>query len=295
MKRNLLFVYASIILTMLFWSLSYIWTKIIYQFYRPITTIYLRTIIASAILWSVGKLMKRIQPVAPKDWKYILFLTFLHPLLYFLCESFSLLYVSPTIAAVLISMIPLVIPLAAYFFLQERVSRLNIIGIIVSFIGVVVLITHKDFSLSASPLGLLLLIGAVIIGVAFTITLRKLASRYNAFTLVTYQNLLGILWFTPLFFLIDLNHFLGAKPGTQGLLSLFLLALLASAAAFIMYTYALNILGASRASVFSNSIPVFTAALSWLILDEVLTTRMLIGIAIVIAGLFVSQIRKKSI
>lgn len=286
-------VYASITLTMLFWALSYIWIKIIFQFYRPITTIYLRTILAGTILWVIGKLLKKLQPIAKKDRKDIIILTLIHPLLYFLLETYSLVYVSPTVASVIISMIPLLIPIAAYFFLNEKVTKLNIAGMIVSFAGVVILVTRGDFSIAASPFGILLLFGAVLTGITFTIQLKKVAERYNAYTVVTYQNLLGIIWFTPLFLLVDLDHFLGVQISSKGIMALIMLAVFASAAAFILFTYALNILGASKTSIFTNCIPVFTAALSWLYLDEQITLRMFVGIIIVVSGLFVSQIRKK--
>jgi drug/metabolite transporter (DMT)-like permease len=56
-------------------------------------------------------------------------------------------------------------------------------------------------------------------------------------------------------------------------------------------------MGITRANVFSNCIPVFTAVFSFMILGEKLTVQNITGMAIVIAGLFMSQIngRKKII
>jgi drug/metabolite transporter (DMT)-like permease len=75
------------------------------------------------------------------------------------------------------------------------------------------------------------------------------------------------------------------------------LAVFASCGAFILFAYSVKNMGITRANVFSNSIPVFTAVFSFMILGEKLTAQNITGMAIVIAGLFMSQIngRKKVI
>jgi len=291
MKRQALTVYTSITLTMIFWALSYIWIKIVYYAYRPLTAMFFRALISGILLWLIAHWTKKLQPIQRKDFKLLLLMTIMHPFLYFLCESFSLTMVSSTVAAVMVSTIPLLVPIGAYYILKERISILNIIGLVVSFIGVVLLITREDFSLSASPQGLLLLLGAVVIGVGFTIILKKLSGRYNAITLVTYQNLFGIIWFAPFFLFFDLHHFLLARPSFNTVLSLVMLAVFASSLAFILFTYAVRELGASRTSVFGNSVSVFTALFAWLLLGDPLTLRIAVGIVVVIMGLFISQVR----
>jgi drug/metabolite transporter (DMT)-like permease len=56
-------------------------------------------------------------------------------------------------------------------------------------------------------------------------------------------------------------------------------------------------MGITKANVFSNSIPVFTALFSFMLFGEKLTIQNITGMAVVIAGLFMSQMngRKKSI
>ena len=292
MTQKKLFIYLSLILTMLFWSMSYIWIKIVYRFYNPISTVFLRLVIAALVQWIVVKGLKKLQHIEKKDIKYLVVISLFQPFLYFLCESYSLKFVSPTIAAVITSTIPLFVPVAAYFLLSEKLSRLNILGLGVSFLGILLVVVKDDYSLSASPLGLLLLFLAVGAGVGYTTSVKKMTAKYNPLTIVTYQNILGVFWFLPLFLSVDLQPFLKARPTAEALVSLVLLALLASALAFILYTTAVKELGASRSSVFSNCIPIFTAILSWLLLKEVLTLRTLIGILVVIAGLFISQVKK---
>ena len=69
------------------------------------------------------------------------------------------------------------------------------------------------------------------------------------------------------------------------------LAVLASVAAFVLFCYTVREIGVTRANVFNNVRPVFTAILMWLIFGEVLPVWKLVGIVVIIVGLFVSQRR----
>jgi drug/metabolite transporter (DMT)-like permease len=293
MKTKRVLVYISVLLSMLFWGMSYIWIKVVYQFYNPITTVFLRLLIAVPVQFIVVLGLKKFQKIQKEDFRYLIMISLFQPFLYFLCEGYGLKFVSPTIAAVITSTIPLFVPIATYFLLKEKISWLNTMGLVVSFIGILLVIIKDDFSLSASPLGLLFLFLAVGAGVAYTTTVRKMTLKYNPLTIVTYQNILGVFWFLPLFLLVDVQSFLQARPSLNAVASLVMLALLASALGFVLFAYGVRELGAARTSVFGNCIPVFTAVLAWLLLKEELSLRMIIGIAVVITGLLISQLRKK--
>jgi drug/metabolite transporter (DMT)-like permease len=293
MKKKRVLVYISVLLSMLFWGMSYIWMKVVYQFYNPITTVFLRLLIAAPVQFIVVIGLKKLQKIQKEDFRYLIMISLFQPFLYFLFESYGIKFVSPTIAAVITSTIPLFVPIAAYFLLKEKISWLNTMGLVVSFSGILLVIIKDDFSLSPSPLGLLFLFLAVGAGVAYTTTVRKMTLKYNPLTIVTYQNILGVFWFLPLFLLVDVQSFLQARPSLNAVASLVMLALLASALAFVLFAYSVRELGAARASVFGNCVPVFTAALAWLLLKEELSLRMIIGIAVVITGLLMSQIRKQ--
>jgi drug/metabolite transporter (DMT)-like permease len=74
------------------------------------------------------------------------------------------------------------------------------------------------------------------------------------------------------------------------------LSLFASCVAFILFAYSVSQMGITKANVFTNSIPVFTALFSFFILGERLTLQNITGMLIVIAGIIMSQLstRKKS-
>lgn len=289
MNKQSLLIYGSIILAMLFWSFSFVWVKIVYTVYNPITTVILRLIISSVLLFAIGKGFKHIQVIEKKDRMQLLLLAFFEPFLYFMGESFGLKLVSSTLGAVIISTIPLFSPVAAYFFHREKIGTMGVIGILISIIGVSVIIFNKDFNLIASPLGIALMFLAVGAAVGYSIVLKKLAAKYNPVSLISYQNLLGIGFFLPLFFIFDYQHFMAAVPTTEVMISILELAIFASSLAFIFFTYGLNHLGITKSNIFINAIPVFTAIFAYFVLDELLNFQKMVGISIVISGLFLSQ------
>ena len=293
MNKKSLLVYGSIILAMIFWSFSFVWTKVVYLVYNPITTVFLRLLISSILLFIIGKGFKKIDRIKKEDRLGILALAFFEPFLYFLGESFGLKYVSSTIGAVIVSTIPLFAPIAAYYFHKEQLSKMNILGILISIIGVAIIIFNKSFSLIVSPIGLTCMFVAVASAVAYSVVLKKLASKYNPTTLITYQNSLGLLYFLPLFLIFDWQHFIQAIPTQEVINALGLLAVFGSTLAFIFFTYGLSYLGITKSNIFINAIPVFTAIFAYFVIDEVITIQKISGMLIVISGIFFSQMKFK--
>lgn len=293
MKRNLILVYIGLLIAMGFWGISYIWIKIVYRAYNPITMVTFRLLIATPIMFAVGKHLKKIQPIKKGHFHLFFWLAFVQPFLYFICESFGLQTVSPTVASVIITTIPLFTPIGAHYLFKEKMNRFFILGLIIAFIGVLLVIIREDFTLSGSPMGFGLLFMAVAVGVVYTMILKRISRDYSPYTMVTYQNLLGLGGFIPLFLIVDLKHVLTVIPTSDVLIALLLLALLPTTLAYILYAYAVREIGAANASMFSNILPVFTAVFAWLFLNEVITLRVLSGILLVISGLLISQVKKR--
>lgn len=276
---------------MLFWSFSFVWFKMANIFYKPITIVFLRLVIAVALLslflWLTGSFRR--MKIKREDRKYFLLLGFLEPFLYFLGESFGLTYVSSTAGSVLIATIPVFATVGAWLLFGERLKLINYAGILLSFLGVLIFIINPDGSLSYSVKGLLLMLLAVLSAVGYNLTLRRLAGGYNPVFIVNVQNIVGLVLFLPLFLITDLGDFLGVSHSAESLTPVILLAVFASCGAFILFAYSVRHLGVTRSNVFSNCIPVFTALFAFLLIGEVLTVQNLAGMAVVIAGLFLSQ------
>lgn len=282
-------VYLAVILAMLFWGMSFVWTSIVFRYYLPVTTVFIRLVISTVLLFAFVKLTGRWQHIRRGDLMLFLGSAFLNPFLYFIGESYGLKYSSPTISAVIIATIPLFTPMVAYYTLNERLTLLNKLGLVVSFSGILLMLVDRNLTFTVAPLGVLMLMFAVASAIGYSVLLKKLTEKYNAFFIITVQNGLGLMFFLPFFLVFEWDDFIGVRPDIQLISSVLALAVLASSLAFVFFTMGTRELGISRTNVFSNTIPVFTALFSFLLLDEYFDLKKVAGMAIVIAGVMLSQ------
>ena len=289
--------YGAVILAMVFWSFSFIWFKIANENYRPITIVFIRLFTSVILLTSYLIIKKRFMKIRKEDRALFFMLAMFEPFLYFLGESFGLTYVSSTVGSVIISTIPVFATIGAWLFFKERLKLINYAGIILSFIGIIIFILNKNGSLSFNIKGLALLSFAVLSAVGYNLTLSKLVGHYSPVYIVCVQNVLGALFFLPLFLIFDFRAFINAPHSFETFKPILELSVFASCGAFILFAYSVKNMGISKANVFSNCIPVFTALFSFILMGERLTVQNITGIIIVITGLFLSQIHgnKKNI
>ncbi|MDP4225144.1 MAG: DMT family transporter [Bacteroidota bacterium] len=283
-------VYFLLTWSMIFWSLSFIWYKDAYLYFKPITTIFFRLVISAVFLFFLSLSLKELQKVKLKDFKYFLIAAFFEPFIYFIGESFGMQLVSSSMAAVIIALIPLFSPFAGYIFLKEKVSPANILGILLSIIGIIFIIFHHGFHLQAPLKGIMLMFLAVCAAIGYSIMIRKIAYKYNSFTIVTYQNMIGSLLFAPLFFILDFDTVRQTTYTLANFKAIFELAIFASSFAFVFFAYSIRHIGVTKANTFTNIIPVFTAILAYFLLNEELGLNKIMGTFLVIVGLFLSQI-----
>lgn len=278
---------------MIFWSFSFIWYKVANESFRPLTIVFIRLLLSvcilSLFLFLTGKFVK----IKKEHRKLFFLLAFFEPFLYFLGESFGLTYVSATVASVLISTIPVVATLGAWILFKERLKLINYAGIILSFLGVLVFILNKNGTLSFNIKGLLLLTFAVFSAVGYNLTLSKLVNSYSPVFIVNVQNIIGTILFLPVFLLSDFSHLINAPFSFRHFIPIIELSVFASCGAFILFAYSVRNMGITKANVFSNCIPVFTAFFSFILLGDKLTVQNITGMVIVIAGLFMSQMNGK--
>jgi drug/metabolite transporter (DMT)-like permease len=287
-------IYPLISLAVIFWGMSYVWTTIVFKYYHPITTIFIRLVISSILLVAYTFLSGKAEKIRKKDRWLLLLSALFNPFLYFLFENYGLKNSTPTISAVIIATIPVFVSIVAYFMLKENLSLINIIGIIVSFLGIGIMIVNPDFSLNSPIAGVILLSGAVVMAVIYTVLLKRLAHKYSALTILTYQNLIGVVYFLPLFLFFDYKYFITVRPNGELIYSLLCLAVFASTLAFIFYIMSVKKIGVSRTSVFSNLMPVVTAVFSAIFISEIFTATKITGMAIVIVGVMVAQVKKRA-
>ncbi|MCF7973153.1 MAG: DMT family transporter [Phycisphaerae bacterium] len=288
--------YSAVTLAMICFSLSFVWFKVANVAYGPLTIVLFRLGISASIILVFTKTTKSLRLPDKQDLKTLLLLAFFEPFLYFMGESYGLRFLSPTVGAVIIATIPLVAPFAAYAFHQEKVTVRHMLGILISFAGVTLVIYQVGMGVTASPVGVALQFSAVFSAVGYTVVLPRISSRMNNISIIFFQGLIGAIYFLPFWLVFEARAYFNAPFDAHAMMAILKLALFASTVAFIFFIYSIRHLGVTKSNMFINMIPVFTALFAWKILGDAITPQKLIGIAIVISGLFFAQmnITKKS-
>ena len=293
MKNKTYIVHLAGILAMIFWGMSFIWSTQAYQSLNPTTTILMRLVVATIFFSAILFIFRLNEKVKKEHLGLFALAAMFEPFLYFIFEGYGLKNTSPVIGSAIIAMIPLVTPIAARIFLKERLTPMNIVGFIISFVGVIVLLLNKNLEFSASPKGILFLGGAVLVAVGYSIALIRLTKLYKPLTITWMQNIVGMIYFIPLAFIMERFEPSAFANVREYIVPILCLGVFCSAIAYALWAFAFSKLGASKANVYSNLIPVFTAIFSYLLAIETLTMNKIVGILVVVVGLVLSQMKQK--
>lgn len=290
-------VYLQLVLAMLFYGVSFVSTKTVLQEFGPVTILATRLALSSLFLIVLDRIIPsreqlRRWPLA-SDLRWILLLTLFQPLLYFLAENYGLQTVSATIASIIIATIPVFTPILARPFLGERIGVGGVVGVILSLVGVAIIVLERPDATGATTAqfttgGLLLLFGAVLAAVGYTVVVRRLPGRYRPLSIVKMQSIIGL----PIFLVMALaiDGVPRVLPSLEVGIHLAYLAIFPSSLAFVFFSTGIRKLGASRANVFTNLVPGFTAITAWILLGEQFSAQKLIGMAVVVAGVLTAQL-----
>lgn len=303
MKR--LIPYIAVVTAMLIWAGAGIAVKEALVVFSPLTLIVLRFTLAVLLMLVVGLIFRSneilgLQRIAKRDIPLFLLGGLFQPFLYFIFETYTYQsFASPTIAEAMLSTQPVLAPVFAFLLLRERVTRNNIVGILLSTIGMLMLLlVGADSYAMGNSWGVLLAVLTVSMSVSYSVILRRIPTCYSSLSIVFYVQSFSLILFYVVWMIMGeastlfYNAAQLVQNTTQFLHSgaaVLYLAVFASVAAFVLFCYTVREIGVTRANVFNNVRPVFTALLMWLIFDEVLPIWKLIGIIIIIIGLFISQ------
>lgn len=290
MKSPRVAAYVSVILAMIFWGFTFVLYKYANLSFRPTSIIFFRLFVSIFFLFGFAFLFRRLGKISRRDQKWFLLMAFFEPFIYFLGEANGMTLVTPTVGAIIISTIPLIVPFGAYLFFKERLTLFNQVGLVVSFAGVMMVILTRSDGLMAEPRGIMLMFLAVAGAVGYTLIAKKLLADYNPITITAYQSLYGLVMFTPFFLILELPDLEPSSISTPSLLAVLYLGVVGSGICFILLNIAMRELGAARANIFANIVPVVAALVSFLMLSEPMPWLKILGIVVTLIGLFMSQI-----
>ena len=249
----------------------------------PETLIALRLVISFATLSGVLAVFSK-DSFKVKKTDALLFLIFgvfataLQRISYFYAVDLT----TATVAAILFYTYPVFVTISASFFLKEKITSRELLAIILTFSGAALVVRAYDASsLKINLIGIIFgLLSSLLFTLYFMIT-KKLRNRYTSWTLTLYGDGIGVLTLAPV---ISLSIPQIMNFPLQLWLLIFTIAWIPSLLAYLLYSYALKYVKASKGSILSVIEPLSAALFSTIFIGENLENPQIIGIALALIG-----------
>lgn len=276
------------IITIIFWSLAYVLTKLALQYFTPFSLGFLRYLIASCTLLIIA-LFTRMKPPHVKDLPYFILAGALGFFIYMITFNLGQKTVTASTASIVISTVPVLTALLSRFVDKEKLSFLQWLAIAVEFIGVAVLtLMHGFVSIN---IGLLWLFLAALALSLYNLLQRKLTKKYTALQASAFSIFFGTLLLAV--FLPASAREIFNVPVIQWVY-LLILGVFSSAVAYVAWSRAFA--KAKRTSQVSNYMfitPFLASLFGFLLAGELPESSTLIGGGIILFGVFIFNFGEK--
>ncbi|BCS88860.1 DMT family transporter [Pseudodesulfovibrio sediminis] len=292
MHKSLSYTYFLLILSMILWGGTWIAGRILAQAINPMTAAFLRFTLASATLafisWRKDGGMPRLQK---RDILPVAFLGATGVFMYSYFFFTGLQTTSAGRAALIVACIPVCISVLSALFYKEKFGPVRIMGAVTSLIGVSVVIADgSPLTLISEGMsrGDLMILGCVASWTAYTLGGRSVMKTLPPLTAVTWSCIFGAVMLLPAAladgFMTDM-----LRVDLLDWACIIYLGILATGFAYLWYYQAIAIIGASRAGIFINTVPVFAVLMGFLFLGEPIHLSLAVGGLMVITGVYLTN------
>jgi len=202
-------------------------------------------------------------------------------------------------AALIIATNPALTAVAAGLVFRQRFAWWQWVGVVAAFAGVAIVVSRGDSEMLGSDalgLGEVLMFGGAVSWVVYTLVGRSLMQRQDALSplaTTAYASGIGLLLLAAAA-IFELPEVQWNRIGLTELAAIGYLGLLGTAVGFVWFYEGVKTLGAARASVFTNLVPVFGVALAIVLLGEPLLASMIIGGLVTLAGVSLTNLARRS-
>lgn len=289
--------YTLLGITAVMWGGTSVAGKLALTSIPPFTAVGIRSVLALIVLILLLKRQEGFSLPARCDWPMFMILGLTGVFGTNALLFSGLKYSTATNASLILSCSPIVITILSVFILKERIVFGQVFGILISFLGVLIVVSKGSLALLMSldfNVGDILLLGNPISWGFYSVLMKKLLDRYSPLAIGTYSNLVGVIFFPP-FIIYELAtaqaeiHLTAVSFG-----AIAYVGLLASSVGTLWWNKGIKQVGASRASIFMNGVPISAMLLSVVVLGERIGLPQILGAVMVLAGVYFNSLRGRS-
>jgi len=276
-----------------FWSGNFIVGKFatLYEV-PPLTLNFFRWLIVWIILipFTFRDVLKNIR-IIKKNFYSILLMSITSISIFNSVVYYSLNFTQVLNGALMISIIPILIVFISFIFKTEKINFSQILGLLLSITGVVIIITRLDvaklINLDLNKGDLWLLV-AMLSWAIYSTMLRTHTTGLKYLSFMTVIVSIGLIFLFPQF-LFELKSHQVFKFNTQVILITSYVVFFAGIGSYILWNKAVVIVGPNKAGIFLHLMPVFSSFMAIFLLNEKLMNFHIIGAIIIIIGIYLSS------
>lgn len=288
--------YALLTLAALLWSGNFVLSRAMHATVPPVGLAFWRWMVALMLIAPLALPHIRSQwSTIRTHWKYIAFqglcsVTAFNTLVYIAMQ-----YTTAINAVLVNSCIPVLIPLFTWIAYREVISPRQMMGVMVSLGGVLLIIFRGDVTHLAAlqfNKGDVLVVIAAGCWAAYSTGMKRYPAGLNPHAYLMMMIVFGIIPLIPLYLYETFVFQLPVHLNMPTALTVLYVALFASIVAVSAWNKGLRVVGANRGGPFIHLMPVFSTILAVIFLNESLYGYHLQGIALVFFGILLTSIKK---
>ncbi len=270
------------------WGASYLFIKVAVADITPLTFVVLRTgiggVVLTLLLWLRGQRLPRGKLRGP-----LAFMGLFNTLVPYALINWGEMHISSALAAILTGTMPLFTVVLAHFWADgERLDRFKGAGVLIGFLGVVVLLgPDLRGGVTHSLLGDLAVVGAALSYAIAAVFARRNLSGHEPMMMSAGMLLTGFAMAVPVAFAFEKP--LSVTPSAQAWAATAALSVVGTALAYLIYYWLIDKGGAVQASLVTYIIPVGGIFWGWLLLGEQIHWTFIAGMASIFLGIMVSN------
>lgn len=284
--------HLAALVTIVIWGTTFISTKVLLEGMSPVEILFIRFAVGFVALLLIRPSLFRFQGWKKEGTMALAGLCGI--CLYYLMENVALTYAYASNVGIIISVSPFFTAMISGFILHEgkKPGLTFFSGFALAMAGIVLLNLDGE-GLDAGLTGNLLALGAAFVWSLYSLLSREIASYGDDIIHTTRRSFIyGIVFMIPFMLFMDFSPDFSFILTSSVILNLAFLSLGASALCFVTWNKAVSLLGAVSTSVYIYLVPVVTVICSALIIGESLTLMRILGCALTLGGLILSQYRK---
>ncbi|MFL2840617.1 MAG: DMT family transporter [Pseudohongiellaceae bacterium] len=284
--------YFELLILAAVWGSSFMFMRIASPEFGPISLITVRLLISAIVLFPILTYRKESRLIL-MNWSKFLWVGLVTTAIPFTLFSYVTLSLTAGHTSLLNATVPIFSAIIAWYWLNEKLTGVGIIGLILGFLGVFILASLDAGASKALLLSVMAaLCGATILGYGSCFS-RLHMQNFPAITVAAGTQLFAALFMVPLglFFWPD------AVPSIGAWLSVIALGIFCTALSLIFFFHLLQQVGVANTVAVAYLIPVFGVLWGYIFLDEVVTLDMILGGAGIFMGvaLITSSAGKKRV